>query len=84
MKSGSPPPADLLMLSQPLLRLFLIKMSLSTPSANVLSHALLPILLLVLLQVLSNLQLHPPPQPRTSVGIIKNMETKLNIAVLVV
>ena len=73
MTSGSHPPPDLWMLCQPFLHLFLIKMSLSRPSPNVLSLALLPVLLLVLLQVLPILQLSPPFWPPTSAGIITNI-----------
>ena len=51
-------------------------------SVNTVSPTLFPVLLLVLLHPLFVLQLRPPPRPLTSAGIILNMETKLNIAVL--
>ena len=54
----------------------------STLSANVLSLALLPMLLLVLLHVLSSLQLCPPVSPPTSVGITANTVIRLIIAEL--
>ena len=51
-------------------------------SANVLSLALLPVLLLVLLHVLPILQLRPPVPPPTYAGIIANTVIRLNIAEL--
>ena len=56
----------------------------STPSANIFSLALLPVLLLVLLRELSVLLHCLPPQPPTSAGIIANTETKLSIAMLLI
>ena len=70
------------MLCQPFLHLFLIKMSLSRPSPNVLSLALLPVLLLALHHMLHTLKLCPQVQPRTSAGIIANSVIRLNIAEL--
>ena len=52
-------------------------------SANVLSLALLPLLLLVLLHVLPILQLRPPVPQTTSAGIIANTVIRLKIAELV-
>ena len=51
-------------------------------SPNVLSLALLPMLLLVLLHMLPIIQLCTPVPPPTSAGIIANTVIRLNIAEL--